>query len=178
MPPLFFLFFLGLIPTKKPGTKQTYQSGTLNMFIYRSHGASKEAACWSSNPEIWSLGVASEAVLLLPCLMGVDSHSQGFKEWHYRCVTPRRVLICSEEWGIQSGSFSSSCTETGFFFERPVVIQCISEIKASPHSCLMLTDSWKNWSFHSPMLHLLCRSLSLLPHTFLSLVFFFTHKSL
>lgn len=51
-------------------------------------------------------------------------------------MTAHRILICSEEEGIQSGSFSSSRTETGLF-KRPAVIQCIREIKASPHSCLL-----------------------------------------
>lgn len=94
-------------------------------------------------------------------LMGVDSHSRDFKEQRggYRCVTTHRVLICSEKGGIQSGSFSSSRTEHRAFSKRPAVIQCISEIKASPHSCLMLTDSWRNWSFHSFLLYLLFRSL-------------------
>lgn len=52
-------------------------------------------------------------------------------------MAAHRILICSEEEGIQSGSFSSSCTETGAFSKRPAVIQCIREIKASPHSCLL-----------------------------------------
>lgn len=46
--------------------------------------------------------------------------------------------------GIWCRSFPSSRRETGLSVS-PAVIQCIREIKASPHSCLMLTHSRKNW---------------------------------
>lgn len=43
-------------------------------FLFTDHGgaweeASKKAAWWSSNPELWSLSATSEAALLLPRLM-------------------------------------------------------------------------------------------------------------
>lgn len=69
--------------------------------------------------DFWSLGAASEAVLLLPCLMGVDSHSQGFKEkcGGCRCVTAHRVLICSEEGGSNPDLFHPAAQRQGFFQE-------------------------------------------------------------
>lgn len=159
MPPSSLLLFFLIPIAKLAQSERSLITQGLKTCLFSE--ASKRAACWYSNPEIWSLSEASEVVLLLLCLMGVDSHSRDFKEQRggYRCVTTHRVLICSEKGGIQSGSFSSSRTEHRAFSKRPAVIQCISEIKASPHSCLMLTDSWRNWSFHSFLLYLLFRSL-------------------
>lgn len=113
------------------------------------------------------------ALLPWSCLMGVDSHSQGIKEYCgcCRCVTAHRVLICSEE-GDPIRIFFIPPHRGRAFSKGPVVIQCISEIKASPHSCLMLTASWKNclWvdlggSFPTLLLYLLYRPLSSQPHT-------------
>lgn len=118
---LLFFFFLILM---NGGTKQagTYQSGTFNMFIYRSLGS------LGRGPRGRCLTVLKRVALVSQCAVrghtlaagaddGADSRSQGFKEQHggWRCVAAHRILICSEEWGSKSGSFSSSRAETGLF---------------------------------------------------------------
>lgn len=81
------------------------------------------------------------------------------------------------------------------FSKRPAVILCIREIKASPHSCLMLTDSWKNWlgvdlrgsfpslllylfqSFHLPQPHAPFQTLELNLFSFISIMISCPHVS-
>lgn len=79
---------------------------------------------------------------------GVDSHSRGLQRATWRqgmCDCAQDPNLFRGAGGSNPDLFHPAAKRQGFFPKGPAVIQCISEIKASPRSCLMLTDTWKNW---------------------------------
>lgn len=146
------LSFLHSNSWRKPGTKQAgaYQSGTFKhvyLQIIRELGKRPQRKL-PDGVQTGSFSPSSQRQRPRSCcqVRWCRQPLAGLQRVTWRL----KMCDCSQGpnlfrgGGIQSGSFSSSRTETGLFSERPAVIQCISEIKASPHSCLMLTDSWKN----------------------------------
>lgn len=177
MPPSPLLLFFRIL--KEPSTKRTgtYQPWTRNMFIYRSWG---------------SLGRGLKEKLpdgLQTRSFGPSAHRQKPHSccqvwWRreplaglQRAVLQLEMCDCSQdpkqfrEGGDPIRIFFIQPHRDRAFSKRPAVILCIREIKASPHSCLMLTDSWKNWlgvdlrgSFPSLLLYLFQSSHLPQPH--------------
>lgn len=174
-PPLFFSNSQRNSFTKRIGS---YQSGTLNMFIYRSSRSSRLDLKDSRLLvfKLWDLvpRYSGEGRALVAMFDGCRQSLPGLQRVMWRL----QMCDCSQGPNLFRGGgdlirifFIQPHRDTAFS-KRPAVIQCLSEIKASPHSCLMLTDSWKNWlgvdlggSFPSLVLYLFHWFLSLQAHT-------------
>lgn len=174
-PPLLFSNSQRKLFTKQTGL---YQSGTLNMFIYRSSRSSVRGLKDSRLLvfRLWDLvprcGVGGRAPVAM--FDGCRKSLTGLQ----RVTWSLQMCDCSQGPNLFRGGgdlirifFIQPHRDTAFS-KRPAVIQCLSEIKASPHSCLMLTGSWKNWlgvdlggSFPTLLLYLFHWFLSLQPHT-------------
>lgn len=169
-PPFLFSYFQRKPTTGRP---DTYHSGTLKMFIYRSSGSLgrglKDGCLLLFKPRDslpWH-GVGGRVPLIT--FDGCRQPLAGLQRAAWRL----QMCDCSQGPNLFRGGdpiriFFIQPHRHRAFSKGPAVIQCISEIKASPHSCLMLTASWKNWlgvdlggSLPSLLLYPLYRSLSL-----------------